>query len=247
MADTLLSVQSLVKRFGAVQASNDFSLNVARGELHALIGPNGAGKTTVLNQLSGDLVPDGGEIYFDGRRMTHLPAHQRARLGLGRSYQITAVFDHLTVKENLSLAIQAHHGHSFRFWRKAGDDPAIRQAIGPAMERVGLEERASLPAANLSHGEKRQLEVGMALAGQPKMLLLDEPDTGLDQHLGQGGHRRGRPHVVAGSHRWSAGPFDLEEVLETVDDRGHGIWINKIRRSDLHRFGTDNQEFKGIL
>jgi branched-chain amino acid transport system ATP-binding protein len=179
MADVLLSVQSLVKRFGAVQASNNFSLDVARGEVHALIGPNGAGKTTALNQLSGELVPDGGQIYFDGRRITRLPTYRRAQLGLARSYQITSVFGHLTVRENLALAIQAHNGHSFRFWRKAGDDPVIRRAIRPALVRVGLEERADVSAANLSHGEKRQLEVGMALAGHPKMLLLDEPYAGM--------------------------------------------------------------------
>lgn len=179
MADVLLAVQSLTKCFGAVQASNDLSLEVARGELHALIGPNGAGKTTALNQLSGELAPDSGQIHFDGRPITHLPVYRRARLGLARSYQITSVFDHLTVKENLSLAIQAHNGHSFRFWRRAGDDPVIRGAIGPAMERMGLQVRGDIPAANLSHGEKRQLEVGMALAGNPKMLLLDEPYAGM--------------------------------------------------------------------
>ena len=179
MTEPLLAARSLFKRFGAVQASNNFSLEVARDELHALIGPNGAGKTTAINQLSGELAPDRGDIYFDGRRITHLPVHRRARRGLARSYQITSVFDHLTVQENLSLAIQAHNGHSFRFWRKVNNDPVIRQAIGPALERVGLEERAAITAANLSHGEKRQLEVGMTLAGHPKMLLLDEPYAGM--------------------------------------------------------------------
>ncbi len=179
MADILLAVRSLTKHFGAVPASNNFSLEVVRGELHALIGPNGAGKTTVLNQLSGELAPDRGQIFFDGRPITRLRVHQRARMGLARSYQITSVFDHLTVRENLSLAIQAHDGHSFRFWRRAGDDPVIRRAIEPAMVRVGLEDRGHVPAANLSHGEKRQLEVGMALAGHPKMLLLDEPYAGM--------------------------------------------------------------------
>ena len=183
MGDNLLSVRALNKAFGAVQASKDFSLDVARGELHALIGPNGAGKTTVLNQLSGELAPDSGQIYFDGRPITRLRVHRRARMGLARSYQITSVFDHLTVRENLSLAIQAHNGHSFRFWRRAGDDPVIRGAIGPAMTRVGLEDRGQVPAANLSHGERRQLEVGMALAGHPQMLLLDEPYAG----MGHGG------------------------------------------------------------
>ena len=179
MAETLLTVRSLVKCFGAVQASNNVSLDVACGELHALIGPNGAGKTTVLNQLSGELLPDSGQIEFDSRRITRMPIHRRARLGLARSYQITSVFDHLTVRENLCLAIHAHNGHSFRFWRRAGDDPVIRRTIEPAMARVGLEDRSEVKAANLSHGEKRQLEVGMALAGHPKMLLLDEPYAGM--------------------------------------------------------------------
>jgi len=179
MAESLLSVQSLVKRFGAVQASNKFSLEVAGGELHALIGPNGAGKTTVLNQLCGELIPDNGRIFFENRQITRMPVYQRARLGLSRSYQITSVFAHLTVGENFSLAIQAHEGHSFRFWKRAADDPVIRRGVVPAMARVGLEKRANTQAANLSHGEKRQLEVGMALAGHPKLLLLDEPYAGM--------------------------------------------------------------------
>jgi branched-chain amino acid transport system ATP-binding protein len=179
MAESLLSVQSLVKRFGAVQASNDFCLEVAHGELHALIGPNGAGKTTALNQLCGEIIPDSGQIFFNGRRITRMPAYRRAQLGMARSYQITSVFDHLTVRENLSLAVQAHQGHSFRFWQKAGNDPVVRRAVLPTMARVDLETRADAPAASLSHGEKRQLEVGMALAGQPKMLLLDEPYAGM--------------------------------------------------------------------
>jgi branched-chain amino acid transport system ATP-binding protein len=179
MAEPLLSVLSINKRFGAVQASSDFSLEVARGELHALIGPNGAGKTTALNQLCGETMPDSGRIYFDGKQITRMPAYRRAQLGMARSYQITSVFDHLTVRENLSLAIQAHHGHSFRFWKKAASDPVVHRAVLPAMARVDLEARADAPAASLSHGEKRQLEVGMALSGGPKLLLLDEPYAGM--------------------------------------------------------------------
>jgi branched-chain amino acid transport system ATP-binding protein len=179
MTKSLLSVQSINKRFGAVQASDNFSIEVAHGELHALIGPNGAGKTTALNQLCGETMPDRGQVFFDGRRITRMPSYRRAQLGLARSYQITSVFTHLTVSQNLSLAIQAHHGHSFRFWKKAVDDPVIRRLVVPAMARVDLEARANIPAANLSHGEKRQLEVGMALAGHPKMLLLDEPYAGM--------------------------------------------------------------------
>lgn len=179
MGESLLSVKSLVKRFGAVLASNNFSLEVAQGELHALIGPNGAGKTTALNQLCGELMPDAGRIFFDGRQITRMPVYRRAHLGLARSYQITSVFEHLTVRENLSLAIQAHKGHSFRFWKKAVDDPVIHRAVLQAMARVGLEKRANMQAANLSHGDKRQMEVGMVLAGHPKMLLMDEPYAGM--------------------------------------------------------------------
>jgi branched-chain amino acid transport system ATP-binding protein len=179
MAEGLLQVKGLKKSFGAVQATNNFSLDVASGEIHALIGPNGAGKTTVLNQLSGELKPDHGRICFDGRDITGLPVYKRAQLGLARSYQITSVFERLTVRENLSLAIQAHCGHSFRFWRKASTDPELYKPLFPALARVGLEQRASIQVASLSHGEKRQLEVGMALAGKPKMLLLDEPMAGM--------------------------------------------------------------------
>lgn len=179
MTDVLLRVKGLNKSFGALQATNDFALDVASGEIHALIGPNGAGKTTVLNQLSGELKPDSGRIRFAGRDITGLPVYKRAKLGLARSYQITSVFERLTVRENLSLAIQAHCGHSFRFWRKASADPKLCKPLIPALERMGLEDRAGVRAGNLSHGEKRQLEVGMALAGNPKMLLLDEPMAGM--------------------------------------------------------------------
>jgi len=179
MANALLQVRKLNKRFGAVQACQDISLNIDTGHIHALIGPNGAGKTTVLNQLSGEVMPDSGSIRFDGKTITRLPVYRRATLGLARSYQITSVFEHLTVSENLSLSIQAHLGHSFRFWKRASSDPAMLTAVYPAIERVGLEHRSDILAGNLSHGEKRQLEVGMALAGNPKLLLLDEPMAGM--------------------------------------------------------------------
>ena len=179
MADALLQVMGLHKSYGAVQASKNFHLEVAAGDIHALIGPNGAGKTTALNQLSGELKSDAGRILFNGRDITAMPVHKRARLGMARSYQITSIFEHLTVGANLSLAIQAHCGHSFRFWKKAHSDPELCDQLGPALERVGLQIRADHLAGNLSHGEKRQLEVGMALAGNPKMLLLDEPYAGM--------------------------------------------------------------------
>ncbi|MFP4423388.1 MAG: ABC transporter ATP-binding protein [Desulfococcaceae bacterium] len=179
MADPLLRVEGLRKRFGAVQASHDVNLSVAAGEIHALIGPNGAGKTTALNQLTGEIEPDEGRIVFEGRDITGLPIHQRVGLGLARSYQITSIFERLTVRQNLALSIQARIGHSFRFWKDAGKDPEILAQMDSALARVGLTDRADLPAGNLSHGEKRQLDVGMALAGNPKLLLLDEPYAGM--------------------------------------------------------------------
>jgi branched-chain amino acid transport system ATP-binding protein len=179
MAEILLRTQELSKSFGAVQACNNLSLDIIAGEIHALIGPNGAGKTTLLNQLSGDLMPDSGHIFFDGKEITRMPLYKRAHLGLARSYQITSIFPQLTVKENLLLAIQAHCGHSFCFWKSAATDPRLHAQLIPAIEQVGLADRSDIPAGSLSHGEKRQLEVGMALACSPKILLLDEPMAGM--------------------------------------------------------------------
>lgn len=179
MADALLRANGIRKSYGAVRACDNFHIEVAPGEIHALIGPNGAGKTTVISQLSGEIRPDTGHIHFNGRDITRFPVHKRALLGLARSYQITSIFERLTVRANLSLAVQAHCGHSFRFWKNAGADPELSEPAGKMLARLGLEDRAGLPAGKLSHGEKRQLEVGMALAGNPKMLLLDEPYAGM--------------------------------------------------------------------
>jgi branched-chain amino acid transport system ATP-binding protein len=179
MAEPLLRIESLCKSFGAVNACRDISLNIHAGEIHALIGPNGAGKTTLLNQIAGDLSPDSGQIFLSGQEITHLSLHRRASLGLARSYQITSVFPNLSVEENLLLAIQAHHGHSFHFWRRGLKNPQLLAELGPALATVGLGERAGVLAGTLSHGEKKQLEVGMALACKPKLLLLDEPMAGM--------------------------------------------------------------------
>ncbi len=179
MAEPLLRIESLCKSFGAVKACHDLSLEVHAGEIHALIGPNGAGKTTLLNQIAGDLTPDSGQIFLVGQDITHLPLYRRAHLGLARSYQITSVFANLSVEENMLLAIQAHHGHSFRFWGRGLKDPQLLAELGPALETVGLSERAEAIAGNLSHGEKKQLEVGMALSCKPQLLLLDEPMAGM--------------------------------------------------------------------
>ncbi len=179
MPKPLLRIDGLQKNFGAIKACNNLSLDILAGETHALIGPNGAGKTTLLNLLAGDLQADAGKIFLDQQQISHIPLYRRAHLGLARSYQITSVFPQLSVEENLLLAIQAHSGHSFRFWKKAVTDPALRRELEPALDRVGLTQRSKLRAGNLSHGEKKQLEVGMALACHPRILLLDEPMAGM--------------------------------------------------------------------
>jgi branched-chain amino acid transport system ATP-binding protein len=179
MSEPLLQVSHLAKRFEGIVATDDLVLNVAAGELHAVIGPNGAGKTTLIAQLSGQLIPDSGSIHFAGDDITTLPMYRRSALGLARSFQITSLFLDLSVLDNVALAVQAHAGHSFRFWRNARAEPDLRQPARALLARVGLAERAELSAAALSHGEHRQLELAMALAGSPRMLLLDEPMAGL--------------------------------------------------------------------
>ena len=178
MAD-LLRVDNLAKRFGGIVATDDLNFGVAEGELHAVIGPNGAGKTTLIAQLSGQLPSDSGRIHFAGRDITAVPMYARSALGLARSFQITSLFLDLSVLDNVALAVQAHAGHSFHFWRDARREAELRDPARAALARVGLGARADLPASALSHGEHRQLELAMALASSPRMLLLDEPMAGL--------------------------------------------------------------------
>jgi branched-chain amino acid transport system ATP-binding protein len=179
MADALLAVEGLTKRFGGILASDNIALDVKQGELHAIIGPNGAGKTTLIGQLTGMLTPDTGTVRFAGEDITALPAYSRSLLGLARSFQITSLFLDLSVLDNVALAVQAHAGHSFQFWRDARKEKDLREPALAALARVGLADRADRQASALSHGEHRQLELAMALAGKPRMLLLDEPMAGL--------------------------------------------------------------------
>jgi branched-chain amino acid transport system ATP-binding protein len=179
VAEPLLQVEELSKRFDGIVATDQLSLDIANGELHAVIGPNGAGKTTLIGQLTGQIVPDSGRIRFAGSDITALPMFRRSALGLGRSFQITSLFLDLSVLDNVALAVQAHAGHSFHFWRDARREPELREPARSALARVGLADRTELPAWALSHGEHRQLELAMALAGRPRMLLLDEPMAGL--------------------------------------------------------------------
>jgi branched-chain amino acid transport system ATP-binding protein len=174
----LLEVRGLCKRFGAVVAADQLDLEVRPDQLHAVIGPNGAGKTTLIAQLAGELRPDAGCVRFRGRDLTALPVHVRAGLGLARSFQMASLFERLSVLDNVALAVQAISGHSFRFWRPASRVRPLREAAVAALAEVGLDERAEKIASTLSHGEKRQVEIAMALASRPALLLLDEPLAG---------------------------------------------------------------------
>jgi branched-chain amino acid transport system ATP-binding protein len=175
----VLKVSNLVKRFGGLTATDNLSLDLRQGEIHAVIGPNGAGKTTMIGQLIGELRPDAGTIHFMGQDITATPVHQRSGLGIARSFQITSIFQNFTALDNVALAVQAHDGHSFRFWADARKDRALRDPAMQALEQVGLAHRADIVASALSHGEHRQLEIAMALATRPKLLLLDEPMAGM--------------------------------------------------------------------
>jgi branched-chain amino acid transport system ATP-binding protein len=179
VADALLEIEGLTKRFGGVIASDGINLAVPTGELHAIIGPNGAGKTTLIGQLTGEIAPDAGGIRFGGEDITALPAYRRSLRGLARSFQITSLFNDFTALDNVALAVQAHAGGSFRFWHDARKDPALREPAREMIARVGLAGRENVIVSNMSHGEHRQLEIAMALATRPRMLLLDEPMAGM--------------------------------------------------------------------
>jgi len=178
VAEALLRLVGLRKAYGALKVTDDVSLEVIPGELHAIIGPNGAGKTTLIHQISGLAAPDDGAIIFDGRDITRLPMHERVRLGLARSFQITSILPGFSALENVALAVQARSGSSFRFFGDAAAEETLNKPAQEFLALVGLGDRAHTPAGLLSHGEKRQLEVAVALATGPKLLLLDEPLAG---------------------------------------------------------------------
>ncbi|HEV3248691.1 MAG TPA: ABC transporter ATP-binding protein [Beijerinckiaceae bacterium] len=178
MAETLLTLDRVTKSFGALRVTDTVSLDITQGELHALIGPNGAGKTSLIHQLSGSLASDSGRIVFDGEEVTGLPMHARARRGLVRSFQITSILPRFTALENVALAVQSRSGSSLRFFGDAARDSRLNQEAMEALALLGLAERAQTLAGTLSHGEKRGLELAIALALKPKLLLLDEPMAG---------------------------------------------------------------------
>jgi branched-chain amino acid transport system ATP-binding protein len=179
VAEPLLRVDNLVRRYGGITATDNLSMEVVPGELHAIIGPNGAGKTTLISQLTGQVMPNSGTIRFAGRDVTGLPSYKRSRLGLARSFQITSLLKDFSAIDNVALAAQAHDGHSFRFWGNARKETRLREAARAALERVGLGKRADIVVSQLSHGEQRELELAVALATKPQLLLLDEPMAGL--------------------------------------------------------------------
>jgi branched-chain amino acid transport system ATP-binding protein len=177
--EALLSLTGLVKRFGGLAATDGVDLAIGTGEIHALIGPNGAGKTTLVQQISGALAPDAGRIALAGEDITAMSMHERVHKGLSRSYQVTSIFRRLTVLENVVLAVQAGAGSSLRFWRAARAEEELAEAARGMLEQVGLAGRAGAVAGSLAHGEQRQLEVALALATRPRLLLLDEPMAGM--------------------------------------------------------------------
>jgi branched-chain amino acid transport system ATP-binding protein len=174
-----LQTLGLVKRYGALLVTDKVSLDIRPGELHAIIGPNGAGKTTLINQLSGELRSDEGQIAFAGQDVTKLAVHQRAQAGLVRSYQITSIFEEFSVLENAVLAAMASKGHAWRFWRPMVGETAARETAEAAVAAAGLTLESHVPAGELAYGQRRQLELAMAFAAEPKFLLLDEPLAGM--------------------------------------------------------------------
>ena len=206
----LLDVKGLHKCFGGVVATDGVDLQVRAGEVHALIGPNGAGKTTLVAQLAGQLAPDSGRIVFDGRDISDTSAHQRARLGLGRSFQITRLFASFGVLEHLALALQAASGHSLGAWRPVAHDRTLFERARALLPRLGLEGHADAPLHTLSHGQRRALEVGMAIAAGPRLVLLDEPMAGL------GADESPRMEALIGHLRHHAALLLIEHDVDAV-------------------------------
>ena len=179
MADTIIETRLVAKHFGGLHAVDDVDLQVAEGAMHSIIGPNGAGKTTLFNLISGYLKPTSGQVFLRGREITGLPLHRRAHLGIGRSFQITNIFPDLTVLENVRLSAQALGRDNYKMWTPAGRFVRYQEQALGALHEVGLEAKAATPAGILPHGDKRKLELAIILAGDPQVLLLDEPTAGM--------------------------------------------------------------------
>jgi branched-chain amino acid transport system ATP-binding protein len=211
----ILETRALTRRFGGLEAVAGVSLAVAAGEAHCIIGPNGAGKTTFINLLSGDLPPSTGTIHFDGRDITGRSTHAISQAGIGRSYQRTNIFPSLTVRENCWLAAQSRGRSSMRFFRPAHRRTDVAARTDEALERCGLAARATLPAAALSHGEQRQLEIGMVLATAPRLLLLDEPMAGMSAEETQ--RMVAQLRKLKGNHTLVLIEHDMDVVFALAD------------------------------
>ena len=210
MADALLSVQGLVKRYGAVPASDGVELELQAGEIHALIGPNGAGKSTLIGQLAGEIAPDAGRVRLRGRDITVADAASRARLGIARSFQVSSLFGAMSVLDNARLALLGAERHCFRFWRPARADNALTQAAGVLLDEVGLRDRADVTVSALAHGERRQLEYALTLAAEPALVLLDEPMAGM------GGEDSARMVALLEAHRGRHAMLLVEHDMDAV-------------------------------
>ncbi len=215
MTEIVLHTDKLSKSYAGLRANHNLDLQLLRGEIHALIGPNGAGKSTAIAQLSGELEPSSGRIFFNDRDITALPVYKRARMGIARSFQVSSVFDEMTIRQNLALAVQVHHGHSYHFWSNINRHRLFNRQASALAEQFGLEQLQDVMAGELAHGEKRQLEVAMTLAGEPQVLLLDEPMAG----IGPGGSKnltqlldglRGRYSILLVEH-------DMDAVFSLAD------------------------------
>jgi branched-chain amino acid transport system ATP-binding protein len=215
VAEPLLAVRGLTKRFGAFVANSGIDLSVLPGEVHAVIGPNGAGKTTFIAQIAGELAPSAGRIVFEGRDISALPPYRRAALGLARTFQITSVFRSFSSQENVAIAAQALAGSSFGMWSPADQDEELNRRSREALELVVLAGRAAEPCMALAHGEHRQLEIAMAFVNRPKLVLLDEPTAGMgpeesQQVLGLLRRLKGRQGIILVEH-------DMEVVFAISD------------------------------
>jgi len=220
MAEPVLRLKSLCKRFGGLIVTDDLSLDLQPGELHVLIGPNGAGKTTLINQICGLVAPDAGRIVLAGRDVTDLPAHGRAALGLARSFQITSILPGFSALKNVALAVQARSGTSFRFFGRVDAEAALNEPAQEFLAEVGLEARADVPAGDLAHGEQRALELAVALAMKPRLILLDEPMAGAgpaetERLIGLLGRLKGRVAMVLVEHDMTA-VFTLADRISVL-------------------------------
>jgi branched-chain amino acid transport system ATP-binding protein len=233
VAEPVLDIDGLCRRYGALQVTDHVSLRVMPGRIHAIIGPNGAGKTTLIQQIFGAVRPDAGVIRLGGRVVTHMAPHRRARLGLARSFQITSVLPDFTALENVALAVQGHVGSSFRFLADVGKSAPLNRVAFAALTRVGLAARQGVMAGQLSHGEKRQLELAMAVAVQPKLMLLDEPLAGA------GPEETARLVSLLGSLRADCAILLVEHDMDAVFQLADEITVLALGRVIAH--GTPDQ------